>query len=289
MEGLLLNGKKIKDKIICLECGKKMILNKDGLFCQCGKRYLIKNKKIYTIDPRKIRKFKDKSMLGKIKEIFKENYKLYNLTVNIFSPVLQLGLNHRCLTNKVNPQRKIVLNLGSGPIKLDPGIINIDIFPYEIVDIVANIEEIPLADRSVNGIISIAVLEHTPNPDKIISEIYRILKPGGYIYILLPFMQGYHSSPKDYYRWTSEGFKKKFDQFRIVNFGVRSGPTAALLWIFQEWLANLLSFNIPILHTCWLFLLMFITFPIKLLDFVLVNFHNSQNIASTFYLLGQKK
>jgi 2-polyprenyl-3-methyl-5-hydroxy-6-metoxy-1,4-benzoquinol methylase len=44
-------------------------------------------------------------------------------------------------------------------------------------------EQLPFAANSFDLIISLQVLEHVQNPRAVINEVFRVLKPGGYIYI----------------------------------------------------------------------------------------------------------
>ena len=44
-------------------------------------------------------------------------------------------------------------------------------------------EQLPIADDSIDLIISLQVLEHVQNPRKVIFEAFRVLKPGGHIYM----------------------------------------------------------------------------------------------------------
>ncbi len=44
-------------------------------------------------------------------------------------------------------------------------------------------EFLPLADCSVDLIVSLQVLEHVQNPAKVVRELYRVLKPGGELFI----------------------------------------------------------------------------------------------------------
>lgn len=53
-----------------------------------------------------------------------------------------------------------------------------------------DIENIDLADKSIDVIICYHVLEHIKNDEKAISELYRIMKPGGSCYIQTPFKEG---------------------------------------------------------------------------------------------------
>jgi len=46
--------------------------------------------------------------------------------------------------------------------------------------------ELPFPNESVNAVISSHVIEHFFNPVKALQEWYRIIKPGGYLYIICP-------------------------------------------------------------------------------------------------------
>lgn len=47
--------------------------------------------------------------------------------------------------------------------------------------ICADISAIPLSDSIADAILSIATLEHVPNPQKVLEECIRVLKPGGVV------------------------------------------------------------------------------------------------------------
>ena len=65
-------------------------------------------------------------------------------------------------------ETKIIVNLGSGPIVLQnrKDIINIDIFAFNEVDIVADGIDLPIKDHSVDVIFNTAMLEHVANPER---------------------------------------------------------------------------------------------------------------------------
>lgn len=54
------------------------------------------------------------------------------------------------------------------------------------VDIVANGDSLPLEDESIDFVISSHVLEHFYNPIKALKEWYRVIKKGGYIFMIVP-------------------------------------------------------------------------------------------------------
>lgn len=49
--------------------------------------------------------------------------------------------------------------------------------------IVGDAMDLPLADGSVDGVFASNMLEHTPEPERVIAEIARVLAPGGWAYI----------------------------------------------------------------------------------------------------------
>ncbi len=84
-------------------------------------------------------------------------------------------------------------------------------------DIVGDVQNLPLADNSVDAFICHAVLEHVPNPLKAVEEMYRALKPGGYCYIYVPFLYYYHAEKgyyHDYWRFTIDILEHMFKDFK---------------------------------------------------------------------------
>ena len=54
-----------------------------------------------------------------------------------------------------------------------------------------NRERLPLAENSADIVTALEVIEHLVNPDNMLQEIYRILKPGGYLVITTPNLASY--------------------------------------------------------------------------------------------------
>lgn len=184
------------------------------------------------------------------------------------------------------PKDALIANLGSGSRRLAPHIINVDCMPIPGVDIVADVTQLPFKEAALDGVISEAVLEHVKNRQAAFGEMRRILRQGGYLSIIVPFIVGYHPSPDDFYRWTRQGLAAELEGFRIEQMRVRSGPTSAFLWIAQEWLAMVLSFNCEILYYLVWMLLMVVTFPLKYLDWLIGRYKMAWKIAATFHCLG---
>lgn len=84
--------------------------------------------------------------------------------------------------------------------------------------IVGDILNLPFRDESADAIICNAVLEHVPEPQKAIKEMYRVLREGGKIFVYVPFLFPYHGGGiyRDYYRFTKDGAKYMFQNSKKV-------------------------------------------------------------------------
>jgi SAM-dependent methyltransferase len=136
-----------------------------------------------------------------------------------------------------------VANVGGGSRRYGPNVVNIDVEPLPGVDVVGVAEQLPLADGTCDGAVLQAVLEHVRSADLTLRELHRVLKPGGSLFIEVPFMQGYHPSPGDYRRYTEQGLRAELidHEFDIQESGVAVGPASAMAWVAAEFLAFVVS------------------------------------------------
>ncbi len=77
------------------------------------------------------------------------------------------------------------------------------------LDITGNLNKgLPFVkDKTFDYIFCIQVLEHLKRPRKVFREFYRILKPGGLLFLTTNFLYQIHSAPNDYFRFTEYGIK----------------------------------------------------------------------------------
>ncbi|MDP2947137.1 MAG: class I SAM-dependent methyltransferase [Nanoarchaeota archaeon] len=285
-------GQNLLDNLVCQKCLSRLKLNpdKNRLFCSvCQKEYFIKNNKLYILEYKEndFNRSNADVVINRLKIFFKNYPKIFNIFYYLFGASF-VGRSPQEAISVIGKD-KIILNLGSGIRKIRDDVISVDYYPFNNVDIVADITHLPFADASIDAIINEEVLEHVVNPREVINEIKRVLKPNGLFYLTVPFVAAFHSSPSDYYRWSKEGLKELVRDFEELESGIRHGPTSAMLSVVNDWLATILSFGSNNLHQVFLMVFMVVTFPLKIFDYLISKFPSAQNIAFGFYYIGKKK
>lgn len=66
---------------------------------------------------------------------------------------------------------------------------------------------LPLPDASVDNVLCNQVLEHVFEPIAFLSELRRVLRPGGRLMMTVPFVWDEHEQPYDYARYSLFGLK----------------------------------------------------------------------------------
>ena len=195
----------------------------------------------------------------------------------------------RRFSESVPPGGRII-DIGSGSRRFWPNVVTMDLVPRENVDCVADAQAMPFRDGSFDAAVSFAVLEHVAEPSKVVAEAFRVLRPGGLVYIDVPFLQGYHTDPEgcpDYWRFTLSGLRHLCRRFEPVEDGVSNGCASAFVWTLREMLAAPV-FHVPILGPAVRAAVGWFTFPVKYLDVFLVHARACKRAASGVYFIGRK-
>lgn len=233
-----------------------------------------------------------RSTFDSLRERLKRLGSLYPLLVSVFSPVLPSRTYARALADTLDRHAPdaAILNLGSGPGRRlrRKDVVNVDMFALSGVDMAADLASLPIQSGSVDLALSIAVLEHVPDPGRLVAEMLRVLRPGGEIVCFVPFLQPFHAAPDDYSRLTLPGLRNLFHGMEIVSSGVGSGPASAVLWTAQHVVAMVLSLGSPRAYSLLLPLIMLATWPIKLLDVFLERHPRAADAAGGFFLVAKK-
>lgn len=85
-----------------------------------------------------------------------------------------------------------------------------DSIKYGKLDFVSDILEIPVQDSSFDCVLCTEVLEHTPEPIKVIRIFSRVLRTGGRLILTAPLGSGIHQSPYFFYGGFSPYWYSKF-------------------------------------------------------------------------------
>lgn len=85
-------------------------------------------------------------------------------------------------------------------------------------DVVSDVLDMPFKNDEFDTAICTEVLEHVEDPFKLMEELARILKHGGYAIIASCWVAPYHSEPKDYWRFSEDGYRVlcKRSNFKII-------------------------------------------------------------------------
>lgn len=79
--------------------------------------------------------------------------------------------------------------------------------PYAVSTYVCDLKEIPVEDQRFDFVVFNQVLEHVPDPSAVLSELFRVLKPGGQMIYTAPLFYEEHEQPYDFYRYTQFGVR----------------------------------------------------------------------------------
>jgi SAM-dependent methyltransferase len=89
---------------------------------------------------------------------------------------------------RVDGRAPVVLDVGSGSTKQYPGNVGVDLRVAAGVDVRADASRgLPFADRSVDAIFAVHVLEHLIDFLPLVDECHRVLRPDGLLHILSPW------------------------------------------------------------------------------------------------------
>ena len=72
-------------------------------------------------------------------------------------------------------------------------------------------DHLPHDSESLDILLIFNVLEHIYDYSFLLSEIRRVLKPGGRMFGAVPFLVGYHPDPKDFWRYTGSALQNIFE------------------------------------------------------------------------------
>jgi SAM-dependent methyltransferase len=118
-----------------------------------------------------------------------------------------------------------------------------DLFPNGIAgDIVFDMSEdatfdahlLPFPDESFEVILCTEVLEHCINPQAVLDEFYRVLKPNGKLLLTTRFVFPLHDVPHDYFRFTRYGLSHLCRNFSSVTVQEEAATVETIAILMQR-------------------------------------------------------
>jgi SAM-dependent methyltransferase len=92
---------------------------------------------------------------------------------------------------------------------------------------------VDLPDAYADAVMSFSVLEHLHRPARMLEESWRILKPGGSLFIEVPFQWHVHEAPWDYFRFTRHGLERLLQDAGFEEIEVRENGGFWATWVLK--------------------------------------------------------
>ncbi len=111
---------------------------------------------------------------------------------------------------------------------------------YSRLDVLGDLEAIPLRQGAADHVVCMVVLEHTRRPGRVLEEFARVLKDGGRLWLVVPFLWEEHQAPNDFFRFTRYGLQHLFKDVPLRIDLME--PMGGFFWLAARRCINLLGF-----------------------------------------------
>ncbi len=139
----------------------------------------------------------------------------------------------RWLADNAGSVSGLLLDLGAGNQPFRPWYahlaercVAIDVAPAPGLDVLSLAAPLPFASATFDTVLCTSVLEHVDDAEAAISEIARILRPGGRLIITAPFLYPTHEAPYDFWRTTHWGLRSLLTRhgLEVDTLAAQGGP-----------------------------------------------------------------
>lgn len=142
-------------------------------------------------------------------------------------------------------QRPVILDLGAGGRSM-PGVASMEYVPHPNNSVQGDCLALPFKDRCADLILSQAVIEHVTSPQDAFEEMYRVLRPGGLLYVEVAFMQPVHMHPHHYFNVTPNGLSWLLRDWEVLEQGLVGTAGEVIDWIRKAYgLRPIVTSSVP--------------------------------------------
>lgn len=157
---------------------------------------------------------------------------------------LALKINNQQIQSRLRDMKGVVYDLGCGTRPYES-----DILQYASryvgvdwsntlhglrADTVADLNKpLPIAHEAADTVVSFQVLEHLSEPQSMLMEAFRILKPNGRMFLSVPFQWHVHEAPYDFFRFTRYGLEHLFNKAGFVDVQVDAVTGFWSMWFLK--------------------------------------------------------
>lgn len=128
----------------------------------------------------------------------------------------------------------VILDLGAGG-RVHPNIVSMEYVSHPNNSVQGDCLALPFRDQCADLILSQAVIEHVTDPQKAFEEMYRVLRPGGKLYVEIAFMQPVHMNPHHYFNVTPNGLRWLLRDWDILEEGTVGLAHETVNWILKTY------------------------------------------------------
>lgn len=151
--------------------------------------------------------------------------------------------------------RTLDLGAQNGPYAAHfPRRIAVDLQPARGLHARADAHALPFVDGAFDVVLCTEVLEHLPEPQRAIDEMYRVLRAGGTLLLTTRFLFPIHDAPHDYFRYTKYGLRHLLRRFQDLHIEEETDAVGALAVLVQRLGMQAETLRTTTLRAAWLVL-----------------------------------
>jgi len=115
-----------------------------------------------------------------------------------------------------------------------PNRIGLDIRRGRDVKVIGDAQALGFTEGAFDVVLCTEVLEHLPEPQQAIDEMFRVLRPGGTLLLTTRFLFPIHDAPHDYFRFTKYGLRYLLRRFAILELQEETDSVGTIAVLLQR-------------------------------------------------------